>query len=111
METQVKRVVLAVTVVAASLFMFSASAAQAGPTRHHQQRHRARIVPGVQCGALTRTEARVLRRHQRVINHARAHALADGYIGWRETRRLKRAQYRAGNRIYRLKHNRWTVDN
>ena len=96
--------------VAASLLLFAASAADAGPIRNRQHRQAVRIGEGANGGTLTRPESKVLRHEQRAINRGRDRALSDGRVGPREARRLTRAQNQAGRHIYRLKHNRRSVE-
>jgi hypothetical protein len=93
-------------VVVGSLLALSPAAANAGWIGERQERQRARIGAGTDSGALTSRESRTLRREQRAIDRGRYQALSDGYMSRHEARRLARAQNRAGDRIFCLKHNR-----
>jgi hypothetical protein len=89
-----------------SVLMFLAASAEAGPIRNREARQGARIQGGVQSGALTQREAGALRREQAAVEGVRERAVSDGHITRPEARGLTRAQDRASDDIYRLKHNR-----
>ena len=83
----------------------AATAAYAGPVTRREAQQHARIHQGVESGALTPGESKVLRHEQRGVERLRQHALADGRIGPRERAMLADAQDQASRDIYRLKHN------
>ena len=71
--------------------------------RQHNQR--ARIVNGVQDGALTPRETRRLARQQAKIKQLERRANADGVITAKERVRIEKAQDKANRTIARKKHN------
>ncbi len=64
-----------------------------------------RIQQGVYSGALTKGEARVLRKEQRNILQLKRRFLRDGHFSRGERRTLKNRYANASRHIYRLKHN------
>ncbi len=70
-----------------------------------QANQRERIRDGVSTGALTRGEARHLRRQQRHIRRLEDRLAADGHFSRRDRRKLNHALDRASRRIARAKHN------
>ncbi len=99
------KTVTVAAVVAMSLVMLTAAAAQAGPIRHRQRHQAARIHQGVDTGSLTPGEAQALRHEQRDVNHVRRDALSDGHMDRNEVRGLTNVQNKASRHIYELKHN------
>jgi len=85
--------------------VLAATAAYAGLFTTRQVRQQARIHQGVEGGALTPGETKVLQHEQRGIERLRQRAVADGHIGPRERETLVDAQDDASRDIYRLKHN------
>jgi len=85
-----------------------------GDSRHSQRakqirkrmaRQSWRIDAGIDDGSLTRKEARKLHKQQDKIRHLARKFKRDGYITRKEHRILIGKLDRAGDRIYRLKHN------
>jgi hypothetical protein len=75
------------------------------PVINKRQRvQRERIQQGVRSGELTRREAARLRAEQRFIRAYERHAKANGYVSWRERRRLDHLLDRSSRDIYRQKH-------
>lgn len=71
-----------------------------------QKNQQLRIQQGVKSGELTRREARKLENQQRVIQHNKRIAKADGVVTSRERKQIRNEQSRASKNIYLKKHNR-----
>jgi hypothetical protein len=71
-----------------------------------QARQEQRIERGVATGAISRQEARELRREQREIARTEARALADGRLDRREMRELTTMLDAADERIRQSRHDR-----
>lgn len=74
-----------------------------------QQDQKARIHQGVKSGELTKGETKKLIREQKKINHDKRLAKADGKVTPVEKKIIKNEQKKAGNHIYKMKHNNKTV--
>lgn len=98
----------AIVTTAALISVVGAGSALAGRIDNRQNNQRARIAHGIHSGALTWSEARLLRKEQGRIHRVERRAWADGHLNRRERLRLERLQDRASRHIYRLKHNRRT---
>jgi hypothetical protein len=80
----------------------------AGPFRDREVRQQARIQQGFYTGQLTPGEYQALQREQGAIERYRQRAWADGRLSAGEAARLHHLQDRAGDHIFRAKHNaRW----
>ncbi len=71
---------------------------------HERSQHR-RIQQGINSGELTRKEVRILRKEQQDIRQLKRRFLRDGRVSKRERRVLQKQYVRAGQHIYRFKHN------
>ena len=92
-------------VIGLVLIMVSVSWAR-DPISHRQKKQFKRITHGIKCGEVTDREFVRLNREQRRIGNYKRQARWDGYISYRERRRLHRMQDRASEHICRAKHNR-----
>lgn len=64
-----------------------------------------RIENGLATGALTKREAGRMEQGQAKVDHAEAHAAANGHVGAAEQRHVQRAENRQSARIHRAKTN------
>ena len=64
-----------------------------------------RIENGEKSGALTNREAGKLERGQAHVDHAEAHAAANGHVGAREQARIQRKENRQSRHVFNKKHN------
>jgi hypothetical protein len=87
------------------LIMISVSWAR-DPISHRQKKQSKRITHGIRGGEVTGREFVRLNREQRRIGKYKRRARRDGYISYKERRRLHRMQDRASEHIYQTKHNR-----
>ena len=97
--------IVTVTSMAVVTMLLSATLANAGPVVRRERQQQQRIAQGARSGELTPGETRKLERQERGIEATRQRAQADGHVGPREQATLTRAQNRASQNIYRLKHN------
>lgn len=83
----------------------SVMAAAGGPYVNREVRQQARIHQGIRSGAITPGEYRRLQHEQAAIDRYRHMAWSDGRLTAREAGRLHHMQGRAGDHIFRAKHN------
>lgn len=70
----------------------------------HEANQQERIKQGKQSGELTKNEARRLRAEQKLIDRKQQRAAADGTVTAEERQRIRKMQDRAGDDIYKQKH-------
>ena len=87
------------------LVLVSVSGAE-GRIAQRQKRQLQRIASGVRRGEITNKEFMRLNREQWRIRQAANKAWADGRISYLERQRVHRLQDKAGQHIYRARHNR-----
>lgn len=97
---------LIVSLAAATLTLFSATAFADGPAAGVQRNanQQARIAQGLKSGELTNHEAARLERGQARVSRMQAGALRDGQVTPAERARIDNAQDRQSRRIFRQKH-------
>lgn len=101
-----KQIILAVTLLGAMLFTYTADAQTRTPNINKYQRNQhVRINQGVKSGKLTRPEAMRLRMQQAKVRHYKQMAKADGRVTRHERRMIHHAQKNASRNIYYKKHN------
>jgi len=88
-----------------SLYLWTSNVFAAGPASQRQAHQQQRIEQGVRNGNITRPELKQLKKEQRHIAKFKRRAQSDHRITRHEARRINRLQDRAGNNIYRYKHN------
>jgi uncharacterized sporulation protein YeaH/YhbH (DUF444 family) len=101
-----------VAVSAASLAQTAVPAPEPIPPRgtntpminQHEASQQERIKQGKQSGELTKHEARRLRAEQKLIDRKQQRAASDGTVTAAERQRIRKMQDRAGEDIYRQKH-------
>ncbi len=101
------------TLLTTAVCLFTALPVYAGHGHGHGQnrlldrldRQHERIEQGVESGALTHKEVKVLKRQQRKIRHLSRHFREDGHLGNKERRILRRKLDRVSDHIRELKDN------
>lgn len=95
------------TLVSALLVAPNLAFSHENGTRVHDrlQRQQQRIERGVENGALTRQEAKKLKKEQRKIRKLARNFRSDGKLSRTEKAKLHKKLDRAGKRIWKLKHN------
>lgn len=88
-----------------SLLVWTGNVFAAGPISQRQAHQQLRIEQGVRNGNITRPELKKLKKEQRHIAKYKRQAQRDHRLTRHEARRINRLQDRAGNNIYRYKHN------
>ena len=109
---KISHTLTALTLSLASLATFAQTPAPAASTPRvdaREAKQEARIDQGVASGQLTARETRRLEREQKRINHAEAHAKADGTVTAGERKRLHHMQNAASRDIARQKHDAQTA--
>jgi uncharacterized tellurite resistance protein B-like protein len=98
-----KKIIFVATILGA-ITLSNTSFAQSRITQHQKQQHH-RIQQGKHSGELTKKEAKHLHNQQRMIQHDKKIAMADGHISHGERTIINREQQHADRSIYRMKHN------
>src|SRR4030042_5777341 len=72
--------------------------------RHRQRVQQQSIRQGVGSGQITCSERAWLSGEQQRVERARAHAVSDGYLSYKERARIHEMLDRAGKHVYRAGH-------
>jgi hypothetical protein len=105
-----KIMMIAAALITGLLFTESATAGPRGrhSIKHEQIQQQHQIRHGVHTGTLTHREAAQLQRQQAQIQQAKRFAKCDGKVTRCERAYIKAEQARAGQNIYRQKHDHQT---